>query len=79
MKAVPLIFSAFAVLPLHAADTPKSPAKPNVVIIFIDDLDRCPASEVVRVLEAVNLLFGFVFMALAALLRIHSYFSGKFE
>ncbi|MFG1626094.1 P-loop NTPase fold protein [Kribbella sp. NPDC049227] len=29
------------------------------IIIFIDDLDRCPASEVVRVLEAVNLLFGF--------------------
>jgi KAP family P-loop domain len=29
------------------------------IVIFIDDLDRCPASEVVRVLEAVNLLFGF--------------------
>jgi hypothetical protein len=29
------------------------------IVIFIDDLDRCPADEVVRVLEAVNLLFGF--------------------
>ena len=29
------------------------------IVIFIDDLDRCPAPEVVRVLEAVNLLFGF--------------------
>ncbi|WP_404386482.1 hypothetical protein LL946_07890 [Knoellia locipacati] len=29
------------------------------IVIFIDDLDRCPAEEVVRVLEAVNLLFGF--------------------
>jgi hypothetical protein len=29
------------------------------IVIYIDDLDRCPASEVVRVLEAVNLLFGF--------------------
>ena len=29
------------------------------IVIFIDDLDRCPAAEVVRVLEAVNLLFGF--------------------
>lgn len=29
------------------------------IVIFIDDLDRCPASDVVRVLEAVNLLFGF--------------------
>ncbi|CAN7243323.1 KAP family P-loop NTPase fold protein [Knoellia sp. LjRoot47] len=29
------------------------------IVIFIDDLDRCPASEVIRVLEAVNLLFGF--------------------
>ena len=29
------------------------------IVIYIDDLDRCPAEEVVRVLEAVNLLFGF--------------------
>jgi hypothetical protein len=29
------------------------------IVIFIDDLDRCPAKEVIRVLEAVNLLFGF--------------------
>jgi len=29
------------------------------VVIYIDDLDRCPPREVVRVLEAVNLLFGF--------------------
>ena len=29
------------------------------IVIFIDDLYRRPAAEVVRVLEAVNLLFGF--------------------
>jgi len=29
------------------------------IVLYIDDLDRCPASQVVRVLEAVNLLFGF--------------------
>jgi hypothetical protein len=29
------------------------------IVIYIDDLDRCPPQEVVRVLEAVNLLFGF--------------------
>jgi len=29
------------------------------IVIYIDDLDRCPASQVVQVLEAVNLLFGF--------------------
>lgn len=29
------------------------------IVIYIDDLDRCPPREVVRVLEAVNLLFGF--------------------
>jgi hypothetical protein len=28
------------------------------IVIFIDDLDRCPAKVVVRVLEAVNLLFA---------------------
>ncbi len=28
------------------------------IVIFIDDLDRCPAKDVVRVLEAVNLLFA---------------------
>jgi hypothetical protein len=37
------------------------------IVIFIDDLDRCPPSEVVRVLEAVNLLFGFeLFVVLIA-------------
>jgi hypothetical protein len=29
------------------------------IVLYIDDLDRCPPSQVVRVLEAVNLLFGF--------------------
>ena len=29
------------------------------VVLYIDDLDRCPSEQVVRVLEAVNLLFGF--------------------
>jgi hypothetical protein len=29
------------------------------IVLYIDDLDRCPANQVVKVLEAVNLLFGF--------------------
>ena len=29
------------------------------VVLYIDDLDRCPSEQVVRVLEAVNLLFAF--------------------
>lgn len=39
----------------------KSKDHPGIdrIVIFIDDLDRCPAAEVVRILEAVNLLFGF--------------------
>jgi arylsulfatase A-like enzyme len=37
MKAIPLLFSALPLLPLHAAESPP-PAKPNIVIIFIDDM-----------------------------------------
>jgi len=44
-----------------AALAEKKPDAPGIdrVVVFIDDLDRCAADQVVRVLEAVNLLFGF--------------------
>jgi hypothetical protein len=32
---------------------------PNRIILYIDDLDRCPADKVVEVLEAVHLLLAF--------------------
>jgi hypothetical protein len=36
------------------------PAKaPNRIILYIDDLDRCPSKKVVEVLEAVHLLLAF--------------------
>ena len=37
MKALSLLFSALPLVPLHAAEPPP-PAKPNIVIIFIDDM-----------------------------------------
>ncbi|MFC7485447.1 P-loop NTPase fold protein [Knoellia sp. CPCC 206453] len=56
------------------------------IVIFIDDLDRCPASQVVQVLEAVNLLFGFeLFVVVVAvdsrwLLRsLNTEFSAAFD
>jgi hypothetical protein len=47
------------------ADYNSSPAAqqldgpPNRVVLYIDDLDRCPAARVVEVLEAVHLLLAF--------------------
>jgi hypothetical protein len=29
------------------------------IVLYIDDLDRCPTPQVIKVMEAVNLLFGF--------------------
>ena len=40
----------------HAAD-PGGP--PNRIVLYIDDLDRCPPKQVVEVLEAVHLLLAF--------------------
>jgi len=34
-------------------------APPNRIVLYIDDLDRCPAGRVVEVLEAVHLLLAF--------------------
>ena len=36
--------------------------KPKPVVIFIDDLDRCPPEQVVEVLEALNLFVNLEFM-----------------
>ncbi|GAF48259.1 P-loop NTPase fold protein [Rhodococcus wratislaviensis] len=40
----------------HAADPGRSP---NRIVLYIDDLDRCPPKKVVEVLEAVHLLLAF--------------------
>jgi hypothetical protein len=34
-------------------------APPNRIVLYIDDLDRCPSAKVVEVLEAVHLLLAF--------------------
>lgn len=39
------------------AQEPDGP--PNRIVLYIDDLDRCPPARVVEVLEAVHLLLGF--------------------
>jgi hypothetical protein len=40
--------------------TPAADAKiPNRVVLYIDDLDRCPPAKVLQVLEAVHLLLAF--------------------
>jgi hypothetical protein len=40
--------------------TPTADAKiPNRVVLYIDDLDRCPPGKVLQVLEAVHLLLAF--------------------
>ena len=58
-----------AMIPGYAADTPEAAAGsavltqriPNVdrIVLFIDDLDRCPPNKVVEVLQAVHLLLAF--------------------
>jgi hypothetical protein len=48
---------------LRAADAQAVPAAdaeiPNRVVLYIDDLDRCPPGKVLQVLEAVHLLLAF--------------------
>jgi TRAP-type transport system small permease protein len=51
----------------------------KVVQLYLRTGDVTAATGIPLVIPHAALLFGFVFMALAALLRIHSYFSGKFE
>ena len=36
------------------------------IVLYIDDLDRCPSGQVVKVLEAVSLLFGFPLFVVGA-------------
>jgi KAP family P-loop domain/PLD-like domain len=58
---------ALGIVPLIRKDLEKlgaltsQPGVPVIerVVLYIDDLDRCPSEQVVHVLEAVNLLFGF--------------------
>jgi hypothetical protein len=54
---VPLIRRDLEQLAEQAA---RGTAGPGIerIVLYIDDLDRCAAEQVVRVLEAVNLLFG---------------------
>jgi uncharacterized protein YlxW (UPF0749 family) len=40
-------------------DAPVSPTDFNRVVLYVDDLDRCPPSRVVEVLQAVHLLLSF--------------------
>ena len=40
-------------------DSPHQSSKPNRIVLYIDDLDRCPPRKVVEVLEAVHLLLAF--------------------
>jgi KAP family P-loop domain len=39
-------------------ETGREPGLPNRIILYIDDLDRCPPDKVVEVLEAVHLLLA---------------------
>ncbi|MGD0608561.1 MAG: P-loop NTPase fold protein [Streptosporangiaceae bacterium] len=55
---IPLIREDLKRLTDFTASSGKGPGIERIVL-YIDDLDRCPASQVVHVLEAVNLLFGF--------------------
>jgi len=60
-KALGMVSLIRADLRRLEAFTSSQPGVPNIerVVLYIDDLDRCPSEQVVRVLEAVNLLFGF--------------------
>lgn len=40
-------------------DSPGLSSMPNRIVLYIDDLDRCPPRKVVEVLEAVHLLLAF--------------------
>lgn len=43
----------------EAVDTGSSPKPVERIVLYIDDLDRCPPKRVVEVLEAVHLLLAF--------------------
>lgn len=45
--------------PAAAAETAQDPSRINRIVLYIDDLDRCPPAVVVRVLEAIHLLLSF--------------------
>jgi TRAP-type C4-dicarboxylate transport system permease small subunit len=51
----------------------------KVVRLYIRTGDVTPATGIPLVLPHLALLFGFIFMALAAILRIRAYASGKFD
>ncbi len=58
LGVLPLIRADLESLAKHTAGTDGGPSIERIVL-YIDDLDRCPSDQVVKVLEAVNLLFGF--------------------
>jgi TRAP-type C4-dicarboxylate transport system permease small subunit len=49
------------------------------VQLYLRTGDVTPATGIPLVLPHLALLFGFIFMAMAAILRIRSYASGKFD
>jgi len=58
LGVLPLIRADLESLAKHTAGMKGGPRIERIVL-YIDDLDRCPSDQVVKVLEAVNLLFGF--------------------
>ncbi len=51
----------------------------KVVSLYLRTGDVTPATGIPLILPHLALLFGFIFMAMAAILRIRSYASGKFD
>jgi TRAP-type C4-dicarboxylate transport system permease small subunit len=51
----------------------------KVVRLYLHTGDVTPATGIPLVIPHTALLFGFIFMAAAAMLRVRSYFSGKFD
>ncbi|NKX53330.1 P-loop NTPase fold protein [Arthrobacter mobilis] len=60
----------YAVEPGSAAQPPDA-AVPNRIILYIDDLDRCPPAKVLEVLEAVHLLLAFPMFAVVVAVDSH--------
>jgi KAP family P-loop domain len=58
MGMVPLIRHDLEQLSKHTLEEGYTPRLDRIVL-YIDDLDRCPTHQVIKVMEAVNLLFGF--------------------
>lgn len=46
-------------IPSKAAPQPGSPRSVDRIVLYIDDLDRCPPDKVVAVLEAIHLILAF--------------------